>query len=70
VMPGEMTGFDLREWMRANRPDLPVVLTSGFAEDVARGRESAENSGQILRKPYEREDLVQAIERGLKQRLH
>jgi PAS domain S-box-containing protein len=70
VMPGEMTGFDLRDWMRANRPDLPVVLTSGFAEDVARGRESAENSGQILRKPYEREDLIQAIERGLKQRLH
>jgi PAS domain S-box-containing protein len=65
VMPGEMTGFDLREWVRANRPDLPVVLTSGFAEDVVRARPSAEGSAQILRKPYNRHDLIQAIERGL-----
>jgi PAS domain S-box-containing protein len=67
VMPGEMTGFDLREWMRANRPDLPVILTSGFAEDVVRARESVEGSNQILRKPYAREDLIQAIERGLQE---
>jgi CheY-like chemotaxis protein len=70
VMPGEMTGFDLREWVRANRPDLPVVLTSGFAEDVVRARETVEGSNQILRKPYGREDLVQAIERGLQQAPH
>jgi len=70
VMPGEMTGFDLREWVRVNRPDLPVVLTSGFAEDVVRARENVEGSNQILRKPYGREDLVQAIERGLQQAPH
>jgi PAS domain S-box-containing protein len=70
VMPGEMTGFDLREWVRANRPGLPVVLTSGFAEDVVRARESAEGSTEILRKPYARADLVQAIERGLQQPRH
>jgi PAS domain S-box-containing protein len=69
VMPGEMTGFDLREWVRANRPGLPVVLTSGFAENVVRARESAEDANEILRKPYAREDLVQTIERGLQQRL-
>src|SRR5262249_22319468 len=65
VMPGEMTGFDLREWVRANRPDLPVVLTSGFAEDVVKARASMEGSGPILRKPYGRDDLIHAIESGL-----
>src|SRR5262249_31415527 len=36
VMPGDMTGFDLAEWVRVNRPGLPLVLTSGFAKDVVR----------------------------------
>jgi PAS domain S-box-containing protein len=65
VMPGDMTGFDLREWVRAHRPDLAVLLTSGFAEDVVRARESVQAPNEILRKPYGREDLVQAIERAL-----
>jgi CheY-like chemotaxis protein len=65
VMPGEMTGFDLWKWVKANRPGLPVVLTSGFAEDVARAREDGEGLSQILRKPYSREELMQAIERAL-----
>jgi len=69
VMPGEMTGFDLREWVAANRPDLPVVLTSGFAEDVVNAREPTEDSGHLLRKPYSRADLVEAIERGLQARI-
>jgi CheY-like chemotaxis protein len=27
-MPGEMDGFGLSKWIKANRPDLPIVLTS------------------------------------------
>jgi PAS domain S-box-containing protein len=70
VMPGEMTGFDLREWIRANRPDLPVLLTSGFADDVAKARNPAESAAPILRKPYGRDEFVQAIERALEQQAH
>ena len=29
VMPGEMDGFGLAQWLRKNRPGLPVVLCSG-----------------------------------------
>jgi CheY-like chemotaxis protein len=68
VMPGEMTGFDLREWVRANRPDLPVVLTSGFAEDVLRARDAEEGANDILRKPYGRDELVAKLERALQSR--
>lgn len=28
-MPGEMDGFGLSVWIRQNRPELPVILTSG-----------------------------------------
>ena len=68
VMPGEMTGLDLREWIRANRPDLPVVLTSGFAGDVINRGDFASNSDEILRKPYGRDELVAALERALQSR--
>jgi PAS domain S-box-containing protein len=70
VMPGEMTGFDLREWIRANRPDLPVLLTSGFADDVAKARNTAESAPPILRKPYGRGEFVEALERALEQQAH
>ncbi len=68
VMPGEMTGFDLAEWVRANRPDLPIVLTSGFAEDVVRKRGALDSVMEILRKPYGRDELVQVLERALQSR--
>ena len=31
VMPGSMDGFGLAKWIRANRPGLPIILTSGDA---------------------------------------
>ena len=29
VMPGDMDGFGLAQWVRSNRPGLPVILCSG-----------------------------------------
>ncbi len=40
VMPGGMSGFDLARWVREHAPTVPVLLTSGFAEDVARAGET------------------------------
>jgi CheY-like chemotaxis protein len=31
-MPGELDGFGLAQWVRKNRPGLPVILTSGDAK--------------------------------------
>ncbi len=67
VMPGEMTGFDLAAWVEENRPDLPVLLTSGFAEDVARPPSRGGRQPEILRKPYGRNELFQALERTFRQ---
>ena len=54
VMPG-MGGIELARRLRASRPDLPVVLTSGYshvlAQDDAHGFE-------LVRKPYSAEELA------------
>jgi signal transduction histidine kinase len=59
MMPGEMNGVDLAREIHHRRPDMPVLLTSGFAEA---NREAAEAVGvQVLPKPYRLEDLASAI---------
>jgi PAS domain S-box-containing protein len=68
VMPGGMSGFDLAEWVRLNRPDIPVVLTSGFTENPAYGLAAGEGEIPLLRKPYGRDRLAAAIKAGLDSR--
>ena len=34
LMPGEMDGFGLAQWIWDHRPGLPVILTSGDAQKV------------------------------------
>jgi CheY-like chemotaxis protein len=63
VMPGDMNGLELARESRARAPDLPVVLTSGYAEQAIR---EAEADGLIvLRKPYGLEDLAMVLESAL-----
>jgi PAS domain S-box-containing protein len=65
VMPGGLSGFDLARWMRANRPELPVLLTSGFAEDIARGDEPDANQPPMLRKPYTQAELAKMLRQAM-----
>jgi CheY-like chemotaxis protein len=58
VMPGQ-DGVELARQLRAERPDLAIVLMSGVAE---RARMAAESLGlQVLQKPLSAEDLIRAI---------
>lgn len=65
VMPGGMSGFDLARWLQANRPEIKVLLTSGFAGDLSRAGEPASVGVDILRKPYDRDELSAAIQNAL-----
>jgi signal transduction histidine kinase/FixJ family two-component response regulator len=64
VMPGGMTGYDVAKWVRSRRPDLKVLLTSGYANPP-----DAANDGvrefKVLDKPYTREQLAQAVRKTL-----
>lgn len=59
MMPGGMSGVDLAQELHRRRPDIPVLLTSGYAEPARRDAESARIP--ILRKPYQVEDLEAAL---------
>ena len=61
VMPGGMSGFDLANWMLEKTPQLPVLLTSGFAEEIAKAEEHGLGHIEILRKPYTGDELAAAL---------
>ncbi|TVS15163.1 MAG: PAS domain S-box protein [Gammaproteobacteria bacterium] len=64
VMPGGMSGFDLAARARATHPELPVLLTSGYADTALTANGRAAGVAKILQKPYSRADLARRI-RGL-----
>ncbi len=57
VMPGGMAGDELAHKIRAMRPEIKVLFTSGYAEPTIAGRELAE-SGSWLKKPYTARQLA------------
>jgi PAS domain S-box-containing protein len=57
VMPGKLDGLGLAQRLRELRPDLPVLLATGYS-DVAAG---VRGEFPILRKPYEIHQLSRAI---------
>ena len=65
VMPGGMSGFGLARWIREHLPAVRILLTSGFAEDVARSGEEAALDLEVLRKPYSGTELARAVRRVL-----
>lgn len=61
AMPG-MNGAELARRIRERRPDTPVLFVTGYADAEA----FAESDPQtMLRKPYSRDDLAQALGRTL-----
>ncbi|MBB6487423.1 PAS domain-containing sensor histidine kinase [Rhizobium lusitanum] len=57
VMPGGMAGDELAHKIRAMRPEIKVLFTSGYAEPTIAGRELAE-AGSWLKKPYTARQLA------------
>ncbi|CAO3440288.1 ATP-binding protein [Azospirillum endophyticum] len=57
VMPGTMSGVDLARTARRLLPDLPVVLATGYSEEVARA-----TGVMVLPKPYRIDHLVQVLD--------
>jgi len=66
VMPGGMDGFDLAAAARAMRPELKVLMTSGFSGT----RSGIPQDGplatvRLLSKPYDWEELARAVREAL-----
>jgi signal transduction histidine kinase len=61
VIPG-MSGLDLAARLEAERPALPVILTTGYSDEIAR---SGAGGRPVILKPYRPETLAEAIEQAL-----
>jgi signal transduction histidine kinase/ActR/RegA family two-component response regulator len=59
MMPGRMNGVELAEEIRRRRPNLPVLLTSGYA-DAAKRKAGAQQI-KIIPKPYRIDELRDAL---------
>jgi CheY-like chemotaxis protein len=62
VMPGGITGIELAHKLRERFPELPILLTTGYSEQVG-----ATQGFPVLQKPYEMGALAGAIGKVLKQ---
>ncbi len=61
VMPG-MNGVELAGEIRRRRPDIPVVLTSGYSDVLAA---EGTHGFDLLRKPYSVADLSRILRRDV-----
>lgn len=66
-MPGDMDGFGLARWVRAHRPGLRVLLSSGGPAAIAAKAGDLCEDGPaechaLLRKPYGEREVVRRIE--------
>jgi len=68
MMPGEMDGVGLARELKARRPHLPVVLTSGHPG--AAHREIEADGLKVLAKPYRLEELRAALVQAFRSAAH
>ena len=61
IMPNGMSGRDVARAAKELKPGIKVLLTSGYAEDLARAEELERESLKVLRKPYRQSDLVTVL---------
>jgi PAS domain S-box-containing protein len=64
TMP-EMSGLEVSRQLRQLRPDLPVILTSGFSADVNHETLAAAGICEVLPKPISWNDLADILHRVL-----
>lgn len=56
-----MNGHELAQWAKTRHSDLRVLLTSGYDESTGAVEPGARSGFDLLRKPYRREDLAEAV---------
>ena len=58
VMDGPLNGIQLAEKVRAERPEIAILLTSGFSADLFQPQDNLSTNFQLLHKPYRQSELA------------
>ena len=64
IMPGGISGIELARKVRDRFPELPILLTTGYSEQVADS-----HGFPVLQKPYEMDTLASALGTVLKREI-
>jgi len=64
AMP-DMNGLEVARQLRSLRPEMPVVLTTGFAPELDREKMQAAGICELLEKPVSLSALAAVLERTL-----
>ena len=65
VMPGGVNGWELAVLARKTRPDLRVLLTSGYALETLAANGQLQDGSTILSKPYRKAELARRLREAL-----
>jgi hypothetical protein len=60
-----MNGRELAEEARRLRPDLPVLFTTGYAQDAMFQQGKLDRNDELLTKPFNRTQLAERVRRLL-----
>jgi PAS domain S-box-containing protein len=69
VLPEGMDGLQLAERARELRPELRVLFTSGYPDQIIERHGGPAGKLPLLRKPYRRDELAEALRDALEGRL-
>lgn len=61
VMPGELNGWQLLSKVRNERAHLPIIVSSGYSEQLANQDDNWKDTVIILPKPYSFDELMSSI---------
>lgn len=64
VMPG-LNGRELARWLGAHRPDLPILLISGYPLAYLEAHDLYDSAIPLLRKPFLPSRLLEAVEEAV-----
>jgi CheY-like chemotaxis protein len=59
-MPGSMDGFGLVEWIRRERPNIKIIMTSGVSCALEAANDLCDG-GPLMDKPYNPAEVVRRI---------
>jgi CheY-like chemotaxis protein len=69
TMP-QMTGMELSQEFRRIRPDMPIILCTGFSETISEEKIKAVGINELLMKPIVMRNLAEAVRKVLDNKDH
>jgi CheY-like chemotaxis protein len=64
TMP-KLSGLELARQMHQIRPEIPIILSTGFSGELTQEQSRQAGIGYVLRKPYNLRELAQALHASL-----